>query len=277
MVKSSTDANTERPGEAMDNLRAGASYETGPGRPHPLGATVHPGGVNFAFFSQHATGLELMLFDEHDDPEPIQRIALFPDFNKTFHFWHVDVKGLEAGMHYAVRVEGPWALNDGHRYNRNKVLIDPYAKGNTNNLWDRGAACGPDENLARSMRRVVLDPGDFVWEGDDPLRRPMSETIVYEMHVGGFTRHTSAGVKNPGTFAAVIEKIPHRLKSLGVTADGIPAGVRIRRDRSASASCRTDGACTTSGATARSVSSRRTVRTASHPRRGRTSPSSATW
>ena len=78
MAKRSTTANVQRAGAAMDNMQAGAPYETGPGRPHPLGATVHPGGVNFAFFSQHATGIELLLFDEHDDPEPMQRIALYP-------------------------------------------------------------------------------------------------------------------------------------------------------------------------------------------------------
>ena len=125
--------------------------------------------------------------------------------------------GLEPGIHYALRVDGPWAPHEGHRFNRNKVLLDPYAKGNTNNLWDRVASCGPDDNLARSMRSVVVDTDNYDWEGDTPLRRPMSETIVYEMHVGGFTRHPNAGVKRPGTFAGIIEKIPY-LKSLGVTA-----------------------------------------------------------
>ena len=196
---------------------APSQYETAPGRAHPLGATVHAKGVNFAFFSQHATGMELLLFDEHDDPEPVQRIALYPERNKTFHFWHVDVLGLEPGMHYAVRVDGPEGVHDGHRFNRNKVLIDPYAKGNTNNLWDRGAACGPDDNLAKSLRSVVIDTDDYDWEGDEPLRHPMSQTVVYEMHVGGFTKHPSSGVKHPGTFAGVVEKIPY-LKSLGVTA-----------------------------------------------------------
>ena len=197
--------------------QSGAPYATGPGRPHPLGATVHPGGVNFAFFSQHATGIELLLFDEHDGPEPVQRIALYPESNKTFHFWHVDVKGLKPGMHYALRADGPWAPHDGHRFNRNKVLLDPYAKGNTNNLWDRVAACGGDDNLATSMRSTILDTAGYDWEGDAPLNRPMSETVIYEMHVGGFTRHPSSGVDHPGTFAGVVEKIPY-LQSLGVTA-----------------------------------------------------------
>src|SRR5436853_2879916 len=123
MVKSSTAVPT---GGGLDNTQLGAPYEVGPGRPHPLGATVHRTGVNFAFFSQHATGMELLLFDEHDDPEPDHRITLYPERNKTFHFWHVDVVGLRPGMHYAIRVDGPEGVNDGHRFNRNKVLIDPY-------------------------------------------------------------------------------------------------------------------------------------------------------
>ena len=114
--------------------------------------------MNFAFFSQHATGLELLLFDEHDDPEPNPAHRAVPGVQQDLPFLAHRREGARAGMHYAVRVDGPWALSDGHRFNRNKVLIDPYAKGNTNNLWDRGAACGPDDNLARSMRSVVLDP-----------------------------------------------------------------------------------------------------------------------
>jgi glycogen operon protein len=120
-------------------------------------------------------------------------------------------------MHYALRVDGPFDLSHGHRFNRNKVLIDPYARGNTNNLWDRVAACGHEDNVAKSLRSVVIDTADYDWEGDQPLRRPMGEAIVYEMHVGGFTRHPSSGSAAPGTFRGVIEKIPY-LKSLGVTA-----------------------------------------------------------
>jgi isoamylase len=203
-----------RPGRASSTP---APYATAAGRPHPLGATVDAGGVNFAFFSQHATGMELLLFDEHDDPEPLQRIAIFPETNKTFHFWHVYVKGLRHGMHYALRVDGPWSPHEGHRFNRNKVLIDPYAKGNTKNLWDRAAACNLEDNLVHSLRSVVIDTAGYDWEGDEPLRRPMSETVIYEMHVGGFTRHPTSGVRNPGTFHGVTEMIPY-LQSLGVTA-----------------------------------------------------------
>src|SRR5262249_47463117 len=141
-----------------------------------------------------------------------------PAANKTFHFWHVYVWGLRPGVHYAYRVDGPNDLHgQGQRYNRNKVLIDPYARGNNNALWNRGDACGPGDNLATSMRSVVIDAADYDWEGDRPLNRPMSETVIYEMHVGGFTKHPRAGVKSAGTFAGIVEKIPY-LKALGVTA-----------------------------------------------------------
>ncbi|MFN0069973.1 MAG: glycogen debranching protein GlgX [Chloroflexota bacterium] len=197
--------------------RCSPPFEVLPGRQHPLGATVDTTGVNFALFSEHATGVDLLLFDEHDSAEPVQTITLDPRTNKDFHFWHAYVKGLPAGWHYAYRVSGPWAPEQGHRFNPSKVLIDPYALGNTDNLWDRVAACGPDDNLSTSMRSVVIDPKGFDWEGDLPLNRPMSETVIYEMHVRGFTKHASSDVKQPGTFLGVAEKIPY-LQSLGVTA-----------------------------------------------------------
>ena len=87
-------------------------YNFEPGSPHPLGATPDAGGINFAVFSQHATAVELLLFDEHDDPEPIQMITLDPARNKTFHFWHVYVKDLKPGTHYAYRIDGPWDLQN---------------------------------------------------------------------------------------------------------------------------------------------------------------------
>ena len=137
--------------------------------------------------------------------------------NKTFHFWHVFVEKLKPGMHYAYRIDGPHDLSRGHRFNQNKVLIDPYSKGNTNNLWDRVRACGPEDNLDSSLRSVIPDSSTFDWEGDRPLNRPISESIIYEMHIGGFSKHRSSGVKHPGKFKGVIEKVPY-LKELGVTA-----------------------------------------------------------
>jgi glycogen operon protein len=191
---------------------------TEPGLPHPLGATPDKKGVNFSVFSRNATAVQLLLFDEYDDRVPVQVINLDPASNKTFFFWHVYVKGLRPGAHYAYRVDGPQDLHhQGFRFNPNKVLVDPYARGTTDTLWNRGDACGPDDNLATSLRGVVIDTGGYDWQGDRPIRRSMCETIIYEMHVGGFTRHQSSGVKHPGTFSAIVEKIPH-LKELGITA-----------------------------------------------------------
>lgn len=187
------------------------------GSPHPPGANPDGSGVNFSLFSENATGVDLLLFERHDDPEPRQVVHLDPNVNKTFHFWHVYVRGLRPGSHYAYRVDGPSELREGHRFNKRKVLIDPYARGNTNTLWNRANACGPDDNLATSMRSVVIDSSGYDWEGDRPLARPMEDTIVYELHVRGFTRSPSSAVGHPGTFSGVVEKIPY-LKTLGVTA-----------------------------------------------------------
>lgn len=196
---------------------AEALYPFEAGEPHPLGATPTANGVNFSVFSRFATGVDLLIFDSHNSPEPVQVISLDPATNKTFHFWHVFVQGLKPGAHYAYRVQGPFDPANGHRFNARKVVIDPYAKGNTTTLWNRANACGEEDNLHTSMRSVVIDIHNYDWEDDQPLNRPMSESIIYEMHVGGFTRHKNSKVKHPGTFKGVIEKIPY-LKELGVTA-----------------------------------------------------------
>jgi glycogen operon protein len=193
------------------------SFKTEEGAPHPLGATVKPNGVNFSLFSGTATGMELLLFEQHDSPEPIQTIHLIPSKNKTFHFWHIFVRDLRAGAYYAFRVIGPTSAEAGLRHNRNKVLIDPYARGNTKTVWKRSEACNEMDNIATSLRSVVIDPGDYSWEDDKPLKRPIESSIIYELHVRGFTRSPSSNVKYPGAFAGLIEKIPY-LKDLGVTA-----------------------------------------------------------
>jgi glycogen operon protein len=193
------------------------TFRTENGAPHPLGATIQANGVNFSLFSGSATGVELLLFDKHDSRQPFQTIPLIPSKNKTFHFWHILVKDLKAGAHYAFRLSGPSVPEQGLRHNRNKVLIDPYARGNTNTLWKRGDACNDSDNVSTSMRSVVIDPSDYDWEGDRPLNRPIEDTIIYEMHVRGFTKSPSSRVKHSGTFEGLIEKIPY-LKDLGVTA-----------------------------------------------------------
>lgn len=192
-------------------------FETEDGAPHPFGTTIRSDGVNFALCSTSATGVELLLFDEHDSCEPFQTIELVPFRNKTFHIWHIFVKRLKAGAHYAFRVSGPSKPEAGLRHNRNKVLIDPYARGNTKTVWNRDNARNDSDNVSSSLRSVVIDCADYDWEGDKPLNRPSEETIVYEMHVRGFTKSPTSSVKLPGTFAGLIEKIPY-LKELGITA-----------------------------------------------------------
>jgi isoamylase len=192
-------------------------FITEPGSAHPLGTTVYADGVNFSLFSEAATEVALLLFDRASAIEPSQVIRMDPFQNKTFHFWHVFVRGCRPGIYYALRVDGPADPAAGHRFNPNKVLIGPYARGICRDLWKRADAVGPDDNLATSMRCAVVDPASYDWEGDRPLRRPFHESIIYEMHVGGFTRSPSAGVRQPGTFAGLIEKIPY-LERLGITA-----------------------------------------------------------
>src|SRR6516165_5485719 len=163
-----------------------AAFGVEKGTPHPLGATPDPKGVSFSLFSENATAVKLLLFRRGDDPNPFQTIQLDPQVNKSFHFWHVYVCGLPPGVHYAYRVEGRSGVSAGHRFNPNKVLIDPYAKGNTDTLWKRADACGPDDNLATSMRSVVIDTQGYDWEGDQPLNRPMEDAVIYEAHASGF-------------------------------------------------------------------------------------------
>ena len=193
-------------------------YEVQPGRSHPIGATPDANGVNFVLFSEHATSVELLLFANANDPEPVQTIILDPQQHRTFHFWHAYVLGLPVGTHYAYRIDGPQNLhNEGDRFNAHKVLIDPYSKGNSTNLWKRADAVGDTDNLHTSMRSTVIEWASYNWEGDRPLNRPLNESVIYELHVGGFTRSSSSGSQYPGTFRALIEKIPY-LQALGITA-----------------------------------------------------------
>lgn len=194
--------------------------DTQQGQSFPLGATVRNGGVNFSVFSKNCDAVELLLFDRHDDPEPARIIQLNPDVNKTFYYWHVFVPDIGLGQLYGYRVHGPFDPAQGFRFNANKVLIDPYTKGVMyGDNYDRNAAKGPKDNTAQSMKSVVVDTKDYLWEGDVPLCRPFSETVIYEMHVGGFTKHPKSNVPRElrSTFAGLIEKIPY-LKELGVTA-----------------------------------------------------------
>jgi len=190
------------------------------GTSSPLGATCSHDGVNFSLFSRHATGVELLLFEGVDDARPSRVIRLDPGANRTYFYWHVFVPGLRAGQLYGYRVDGPFHPETGMRFDPTKLLLDPYGRGVVvPERYSRDAAQNEGDNAATAMKSVIVDSSAYDWEGDAPLRRPSARTIVYEMHVRGFTRHPSSGVpeKTRGTFAGLIEKIPY-LRDLGITA-----------------------------------------------------------
>jgi len=202
-------------------------FATRPGSRFPPGATAYPDGVNFCVFSRHATRVELLLFADGAAAEPFQTIALHPDDNRTFSFWHVFVVGLEPGAHYNWRTDGPADRErSGLAFNPRKDLVDPWARAVADAMWDRRKASDPSDAGHASVRGIVTEPP----EADDRLARldatptgsrlhqpsELEGAVIYELHVGGFTRHPSSRVLAPGTFAGVIEKIPY-LKQLGIT------------------------------------------------------------
>jgi isoamylase len=190
-----------------------------PGRPYPLGATPSAGGVNFSVWSHHADRVELLLFDRADGP-PSAVLPLDPAAHRTYHYWHAFVPGLRAGQLYGWRAHGPFEPSSGHRFDGQKLLLDPYGRAVVIPPGhDRAAAGRPGDNTATAMKSVVADLTGYDWEGDAPLHHPFSRTVVYELHLRGFTRHPSSGVPadRRGTYAGLVDKIPY-LVELGVTA-----------------------------------------------------------
>jgi len=189
-------------------------------RSFPLGATVYPDGVDFSVYSKSSAAMELLLFDAVDDPEPGRVVALDPLRDRTGHYWHAFVPGLAGGQLYGYRAHGPFDPARGHRFDPQKVLVDPYARAiAVPSGYSRLAAIVPGRNDRTAMKSVVVDRRGYDWEGDRPLCRPFAKTIIYEMHVAGFTAHPSSGVSQNkrGTYAGLIEKIPY-LVDLGITA-----------------------------------------------------------
>jgi isoamylase len=192
--------------------------ETAPGRSYPVGATVEAGGVNFCVYAKHATRVELLLFADAADAAPAELIRLDPDVHRTYHWWHVFVRGVGPGQVYGYRAHGPVDPAAGLRFEPAKLLLDPYALAVVNTeRYDRARAIAPGDNAAVAMKAVVVDPAAYDWEGDAPIHRRLVEGVTYEMHVGGFTRHPNSGVDpaRRGTYAGLIEKIPY-LVDLGV-------------------------------------------------------------
>jgi glycogen operon protein len=190
------------------------------GRTAPLGASVCSGGVNFSVYSRSAQRIELLLFDDENDRRPARVIPIDPITNRTYHYWHVFLPGIVPGQLYAYRADGPFDPWQGKRFDAAKVLLDPYGKAVAiPQNYSREAAKHRGDNTATAMKSVVVDSGNYDWEGDTPLRHPSARTIIYEMHVRGFTRHPSSGLAPTisGTYAGLIQKIPY-LQQLGITA-----------------------------------------------------------
>ena len=186
----------------------------------PLGATLSAEGVNFSVFSKSATLVELLLFDNVQAAQPARVVRLDPERHRTYHYWHVFVPGLQAGQLYGYRVSGPCDPARGLWCDPDKVLLDPYGQAvAVPPHYSRRAAQQPGANTAVAMKSTVADPQAYDWQGDAPLQRPFAQTVIYEMHVAGFTRHPSSGVAQAqrGTYAGLIAKIPY-LADLGVTA-----------------------------------------------------------
>ena len=198
------------------------------GRPEVLGATPSGNGVNFALYSKNAERVVLDLFDAPDAKQPSFSIDFDPVKNKTGGVWHIFVEGLSAGTLYLFRVDGPYNPPQGHRFNFNKYLFDPYAKafsqGSVFQSYNRqrelglaGLENGKLSDLSNFPKCVVVDDSDFDWQGDKPLNYPLSETVIYEAHLKGYTASRTSDVSAPGTYKGFVEKIPY-LKKLGITS-----------------------------------------------------------
>ncbi len=176
----------------------------------PYGAILHEDGVQFVIFSRSATAMRILLYNDVNDREPSDIIHLNPQDHRWGDVWNVFVPGLKAGQLYHIQADGPYAPEIGHRFDPKARLIDPYAKALA------GDFLPATDGIIRPPKCVVIDD-TFDWQGTRHIRRDLSETIIYEMHVKGFTRSPTSGAEFPVTYLGVIEKIPY-LKSLGVTA-----------------------------------------------------------
>lgn len=185
-----------------------------PGIPLPLGTSFQPEGINFSLFSRHAKSVSLVVSDKNKSEDIEQRIELELDplLNKTGDVWHILVLGLPESFTYGYRIDGPNdPTGEGHYYNRKNVLIDPCARLITPSTW------GDERSCLGSEPCCGVPQAEYDWEGDRPLGIPLRDSVIYELHVRGFTVHSSSAVECPGTFHGIVEKIPY-LKELGVTA-----------------------------------------------------------
>jgi isoamylase len=200
-----------------------------PGSPYPLGATWDGEGVNFSIFSEHATAVKLCLFDQADDPKPSDEIELH---ERTDMIWHCYLPDIRPGRLYGWRIDGPYEPQRGHRFNPNKLLLDPYAKAITNPIRASDAMYGytigdPSEDLSFDTRDdagdmpkcIVIEP-EFTWGHDRKPGTPWNRTVIYECHVRGMTmRHPNVPDELRGTYLGLAsDPIIDHMLGLGITA-----------------------------------------------------------
>ncbi len=208
-MNSKTDANTKQ--DILSLIHP--NFEIDRGLPSPFGATLMRGGINFAVYSPHAQMVALALFSECTT-DPIVEFPLDPSFNRTGHVWHIFVKGLDHGIKYGFRLRGEQKFNP---VDERIILLDPYARTTCGgNEWGKPFKIERDGKTHTFRTSAIID-NRFDWETDRPLNIPLEDTIIYELHVRGYTIHHSSQTKARGTFLGLTEKIPY-LKSLGITA-----------------------------------------------------------
>jgi glycogen operon protein len=178
--------------------------------PLPYGAVLHDGGVQFVVYSRSATGMRVLLYDRPDADEPAEVVPFDPNADRWGDIWSIFVPGLRPGQLYHLQADGPFDPERGQRFDGRARLVDPYARALAGDFSLDG------DGRLLPPKCVVIDDA-FDWQGDRHLRRELADTVIYELHVRGFTASPTSGVEHPGTYRGVIEKIPY-LKSLGVTA-----------------------------------------------------------
>ena len=182
----------------------------------PYGAILQQGGPNkidgvqFSVFSRHATAMRVLLYETPEDIEPVEVISFDPIRDRWGDIWSIFIPDLKHGQLYHFQADGPFNTQAGHRFDPTARLVDPYSKALAGHFLHH------DDGIIRPPKSVVIDDS-FDWEGDRHLNHGLADTIIYELHIRGFTAHPSSEVTNPGTYLGVIEKIPY-LKSLGITA-----------------------------------------------------------
>ena len=181
------------------------------GVPLPLGSTLTPQGINFALFSRHAESVSLVIAPYPERPDWIE-YRLDPSIHKTGDIWHILLADAPLDLRYGYRINGSHDPNGkGHSFDHSHILLDPYAREITSLDWGNPRTC-----LGKAPC-CLIDQHSYDWEDDRPLKIPLQDSIIYEMHVRGFTRHSSSKVQSPGTFRGVTEQIGY-LKWLGITA-----------------------------------------------------------